>query len=371
MTKTQIQDTIRQLYVSTGRFPKIAELAVAFSMPQYKVTLMLQRFVQDGFLIRVGNWYRFPPVVTATEAELTEAPPVSSPDVSSALLSVPVTEPDPPAPEPELLRFLPVLRWTFLVIGVVASLLAAWYTELWFAEYLPVWVAWLTAGIFVAFTVMAFELSLFLFVQAMENRGAWLSGIKWGALLLGVFIFVLWVVVLGVSIGARVAGQYNQWVGEQVASPVDPAEIARKTELDQIPNQRQSDKDNIARWQPLLDTAAALVQKSGADLETKQTWGKTYAAAQSDVALYTKRILQAQEDIKALNARELELQKATPPVQSAKDMDDAYTWAGRALGIPKGQVQFWANVLPAVFLDVIAPVGVTVFLFVGGRKRKL
>ena len=373
MTKHDIQDHIRAMHVQLGRFPKIAEMAVEFNMPQYQVTNMLQRFVQDGFLIRVGNWYRFPPVVTATEEELHTQPtkgtqPAPEQPPPSPVVPPPVDPPDSLTRTIE--QFLPILRWAFLAIGAVATVLAAWYNELWFEEYLPAWVSWLTAGIFVGFAIMAFELALWLFVQAIQDRTRWLGGIKWGLVFMSAVIMTLWIIVLGVSITARVAGQYNQWVAEQVTTPQDPKEVARTTELANLQITRKTNQDNVATWQPLLESAAGLVAKAGVDLETKDKWPKTYAQAQADVTKYSGLIIKAQDEVKGLNAREVVLLAAAPTAPTKRDMDDAYSWAAKAMSVPKEQVHFWANVFPAIFLDVIAPVGFTVFFFLGGGKRR-
>ncbi len=364
MTKQDILARIHAMHAQLGRFPKIAEMAVEFRMAQYNISNMLHRFVEDGSLIRVGNWYRLPPVVTATAAELTK------PAEAESVKETPPTLVEDTAMESGIAMFIPALRWTFLFIGIIATVLASWYNALWFGDHLPMWAAWLTASIFVAFTIMAFELALYLFIQAFKRRTKRLREIKWGHFLMSLAIFALWVIVLVVSIGARVAGQYNQWVDQQIENPVAPEEQARKLELAQIATAREQAESNIKTWAPLLDTQAKLMAQAGATLDAKDKYPVTYANAVAQVDKFTTDIKKAQADIKGYNARELVLIAAAPAVQTKKDMDDAYTWVASALKTTKGDVQFWANLFPAIFLDVIAPVGFTVFFFLRGKKPK-
>jgi hypothetical protein len=368
MTKSETQSIIRGKAAELGRFPKIGELIGPLGLPRWRVSKLLQKLVTIGWLVKVGTGYGFPadgaPVDVTPTAPVDPAPEASPKPVAASSAPTPSTDtPD------GIARFLPAIRWSFLFIGIIAGALAAWYIELWFAGFLPLWAAWLTATLFVGFSIMSLELALFLFSRALRNRTNAIKGIHWVQLLLAVLVLVLWVIVVGFSVATRVAGQYNQWVAEQVASPMDPAEVTRKTELTQIEDQVALDKTNISTWQPLLDTASALVQKAGADLETKQTWGKTYLQATTDVATYTRKIAEAQKDIETKGARQLVLLSAAPKVQTVKDLDDAYTWAGRALHVPKAEVQFWANLFPAIFLDVIAPVGFTVFFFLSVTRK--
>ena len=373
MTKSEIQSIIRGKAAELGRFPKIGELIGPLGLPRWRVSELLQKLVQMGWLSKVGTGYGFP--ADGAPVDLPPAPvpaPVDPAPEAQPRAVASSSAPTPSTDTPDgIARFLPAIRWSFLAIGIIAGALAAWYIELWFAGFLPEWASWLTAVLFVGFSIMSLELALFLFSRALRNRTNVIKGIHWVQLLLAVLVLVLWVIVVGFSVATRVAGQYNQWVAEQVAKPVAPEEVARKTELTQIEDAVALDKKNVGTWQPLLDTAAALVQKAGADLETKQAWGKTYLQATTDVALYTKKIAETQKDIETKGARQLVLQLAAPKVQTAADLDDAYTWAGRALHVPKAEVQFWANLFPAIFLDVIAPVGFTVFFFLGvARKPK-
>lgn len=332
MTKESLKLEISRLYKESGKFPKIERLAQISALPMYRVTLLLKEFVTDGFLLRVGNWYRFPEQLETI------------PEYQGELITQPKkkVEEKPAAVDPLTIR---IIKWSMGIIGIGMVGVSGYYTAIWMSEYLPPFLAWFFSILAVSFSVMAFEVAIYF-------RSIRRTAISW--LFLG-----LWLVVFLFSIGSTIAGQYNQEVNNQNESIIKAETTSGNKALFSIKEEDKlrlqlAVKSKQARQKQLLVKLAEYDSKP-LDQEYKDArW--EFGKIETDI----KTIGQEQ---KALGAEMEKLIALDPALLSKKESAGFYDWLGKIFGTDTGWIKFLFFLFPAILIDLLAPIGIAVFLF--------
>lgn len=385
MTRTEVKHIIQRLAEQQGRFPMIQDIATALNVMAYRVPPILKVLVDEGWLLRVGNNYRLAPTGPLPPDEIpgthvqrgtvsaapNSVPPASSPPAPVAIPeAIPTALPLPSTPmvapaapiqaKPD--SSLTVLRWVLLFIGVGAIIGSTYYTGIWMSESNPGWLAWLLSAIMVTFSTAAFDFIVALLSGTVTRH--------WCRFLIAGGFFVLWLVVITFSIGSTIAGQYNRHahqLGALRGSVEEQNQSATLTRLNSAlvaaeasQKSAQAALDSLIRNQPQVPT----------DLKELAQYRTTFNNVQDAIKAQQGAVQQAQASVG--NARQLlEAFVAQNPKAQAiatAQVPDFYAWIARTFHTDKDQVQFWLNLFPAVFLDLIAPAAIAIFLFM--RKRE-
>jgi len=253
------------------------------------------------------------------------------------------------------------------IIGVGASIISIYYTAIWLFEFLPIPFALLLSSIMVGFSVFAFE-TVILFASGQVTRS------RISKILISTGFVILWIVVSAFSIFSTVAGQYNRNVAnkrEQVRTGVDSGKASwvllqeRKTDLQKrIGEQR----DRISTLNKLLSGMGDVKTRS----ENNQLWYETQFRLQEANKEITKSSDEL-EKIRDEEDRRIAHSKKTGEIlnTSKVDLPDFYGWLAGIFNVSHDWVQFLMSLFPAVFVDIISPVGVALALFLRNKYKKI
>ena len=213
-----------------------------------------------------------------------------------------------------------IIRVALFVISAGAAIMSIYYSCLWFLERLPFLMALVSAVIMVGYGV--------LFPEVIADIGH-----KPVSYIIG----FTGIVVILFSMMSTVAGQYNQRKVNLEAS-------GASLRLSELRRQEKTLEGSIASLEAQIE---AISQE------------------ESESKLYMMRITQEKLDanVEALGAVRLQILEEVD-IQG-KSRQDFYTWAGSVVGSSPDSFEFWMSLFPALFFDIIAPLGLLVAL----RKR--
>jgi hypothetical protein len=369
-TKKKITALIHEL----GRFPKIQELAAALNMNVYQTQLTLKSLVEEGFLTMQGNWYRLAPSVSL------DTPKVHTVSEKIGLLGqYERTVPEPPGvwqenniklPEKVTPEVKEKSDWTIMIIrfcmgfvGVGALILSLYNTYIWQRELSPPFLAGVLSAIVVVFSVFAFEIVLLFVSKEITD--------KWWRWLVSLIFGILWSIVAIFSITSTIAGQYNQHVSKLVTTAKENLTVTANQEQWALLEEKKTQiNDQIAgKKTQLSDYKSILVTTDEKDPKNKGTINDT----RWHIVLVNRDIDKLNKDLTATIAQQQEALNKNPEGTSANTIVEKtlnfYTWVATILGKDENTIQFWMNLFPAVFVDIIAPMALAIALFLKRRKK--
>lgn len=391
MTRNEIQEVILKKISQLGRFPKIAELAEEFGINPHQTKKILKSLVADGFLVTQGNWYRLaknPPVVvpnnnsrhtfsgqiaanqevSATKESTPEVKFISVEDKRPVTVSVerPVVKPRPQKiqeqeqkTKTQADRSIAIIRLVMGLVATSASVLSFYFTFKWLSNTLPPIIAALLSGSMIGFTAFAFEVILLFLSRLISTH--------WSRWIIVLGFSILWIVVAGFSITTTIALQYsehNRLLTEQAEEAKEVAIAKIQWELVQERKRDLNDriKEKVGQLNQL--TVATAITDIG---------GKVWEDHQWRLTVMNRDIAQLTKDLEAVRNEERALLEKNPEATTAnemRDVPDFYGWVAGILKVRKNSVQFWMSVLPAIFVDFIAPTALGVSLFLKKRQKK-
>jgi hypothetical protein len=250
-----------------------------------------------------------------------------------------------------------IIRIIMGVVGSGASAMSCYYTTIWLLEFLPSFLAFFLSFLMIIFSVLAFQV-VFVIHQ---------SHTKWQWVLIPVFS-VLWITVVFFSMGSTVAGQYNvryektvQEITDTSSVPtdiilIDMAEDDIVTIEDEL-TARKRDRDSMLESLEKIN-ALSVEERLARQDEYNQIWNRMNAI--------NGRINQLVMDLDAARTRyrkEIVQRGASIVTNQVQEERNFYTWLSSIFGIDAEQVQFWSSIFPAIFIDLIAPIGIAVAFF--------
>lgn len=256
-------------------------------------------------------------------------------------------------------------------IGIGASVLSCYYTSVWLFEFLPPFLAVFLSFIMILFSVLAFQTIIFIW-QQKEHPKRHLKWYRWVVLevrqnFLVVVFSILWVIVAVFSMGSTVAGQYNKYVAQERQQVIEQEQTdttknqllitelktSEKTTLSNI-DEKKRYREHIVSSLEQFKTIQEQIdkQKEYNDLRRRLT------VTDKEIDSLLRTLTTTREEIQ-------ELIKTTDYTIVVKQ--DFYTWIATLLGFSKDMIQFIFSIFPALFIDIIAPTGVAVALFL--KKR--
>lgn len=384
MTKQAFLSTIEDVVQTTGKFPKVEYLSQKFGIPQYKISGLLKQLSITGELIRVNNWYRLPSQIAdmseekiaSFSSETKEAIPEqkeaieeSENIVKDAIEQAPVIESNkiddsPMRADTQIIKrdyTLDLLSWILFTMGIGAAIASAYYSQIYLAAANKPFAAW-----FLSILMVTFSSIVFVLIALMISKKITVS--KWRYVLVAIFS-LLWVITTSYSIAATVAGQFNQRavymeskIQHENNTLITSNAIDQQRELrDGLEASRNDARTRLNNLFIAADIA----------LKTPELIKESWTSIQS-------RIVATQETIKALGDKieasmlaERELIKNNPEAQAEikKQKTFAQWIASFNANGNEEAVQLLMTLFPAIFLDIIAPIFLTLFIFIRKREK--
>lgn len=236
------------------------------------------------------------------------------------------------------------LRYVLLLVGSGSVYMSVYYSNKWLLDFLSPNRALLLSSIMVIFAVSAFEL-IVLFKKEKQY------------ILVILFTF-LWCVVTIFSMTSTIAGQYNSRMSFINKTYKEKSkESTQLIQYKEYEEQRKEYKETITMlrkdslyYQGLLSqfNSAEDIQKN---INKYNSLSWSYRRTQNEL----KSIIAKLEKLRK-NSRGVSLIEKVPP--------DFYLWISSMFGWKPDLIQFWMSIFPAIFIDLVAPISIAVFMFV-------
>jgi hypothetical protein len=254
------------------------------------------------------------------------------------------------------------------VIGIGAAIISTYYTTIWLLEFLPLSFSLLLSGIMIGFSVSAFETVILFFTgQVTKNKYAKVS-IATG------FIF-LWIIVSAFSIVSTIAGQYNK----HVSNLRDKSkEVSSTAGADwNIIQEKESDlKARINEYRKQMKTYDKLsseMESIESRTTNENTWNENQwrtRKSQENIERLSEELNKVRDEKRVLLNKNRETGVVLTDKSKAKDIPNFYGWLAGVLSMNEDLVQFFLSLFPAVFCDIVAPVGIALSLFLRNKYKK-
>ena len=236
-----------------------------------------------------------------------------------------------------------ILRYILLGVGIGASYMSVYYSQLWLETFLNPQRATLLAVIMVLYAVTSFEL-IILFKQRRRH-------------VLTAIFSILWVIVSFFSMVSTVAGQYNGRM-EQIYQEQQSLQsvILQNASVEEY----QGVKSRIDNQLELLESDYRQIQNLLLNYTSPEQIADN-ASIYNNLTWQRRGLVEQRESL----LKELEQLDANRPqaVIQAEKMD-FFTWVSRVLGMDADSIQFWLSIFPALFIDLIAPLSFAVVMFI-------
>lgn len=234
-----------------------------------------------------------------------------------------------------------VMRVIFAILAVGASVVSIRNTSRYLIESYPV--LW-------AFTLSAL-MSLFMVSAAAMVTYFWQRGHKVKASGLA----ILWAVVTLYSMASTSIGMYQS----QKESFVEKATVER---VDNTSKSLYAESVKQAEGiQKLIDAKMVTLQRLNEDIRTFTPDSKQYANTSWSITVAERYINDRQKELNELTSkREVLIQDQETHVVIAKNF---YEQMGDIFKIPPALIQFVLSLMASIFIDIIAPIGASLALF--------
>lgn len=232
------------------------------------------------------------------------------------------------------------LRYVLLVIGFGAIYMSVYYSYEWLNDFLSPFKAAMLASIMVMFAVSAFEL-IILFRKEKKYY-------------LVILFSFLWFIVTIFSMISTVAGQYN----------VRIADLTERYQNQSLKEKQVQDKIDYKEQKAELRSTLADLRKDN-NYYQKQLNRINIKENEKQYRYLSWNLRRVQNRIEKI-LKELDSLRTSGKFEKVihKRPPDFYLWVASLFGWKPDMIQFWLSVFPAVFIDLVAPISVAVFMFV-------
>lgn len=368
--KQRVRETINEHIRRTLHFPDLDELQGSLSdIAPRELARGLSALVTAGFITPDGSgWFRLASKddVKAPEPE----PPLKEEPERKAIKRT--TKPAParkakPADERTYGVPIYIVQGVMSIIGIGAAVISVYYTTIWLLEFLPAVFALLLSSIMIGFSIASFE-TVILFMSGEVTRSRWVKvSIATGFIL-------LWIVVSFFSIMSTVAGQYNK----HVSNLRDQAKAGISTGRAQwgiLQEQKGELQKRLSDYQKQVTTLTNIMDGMGS-VEARKNNAGVWAENQWQLQKANEQMSRIASDLDKVREQERaqieESRKSGVLLSLAGDLKqvpDFYGWMSTIVKVDRDKVQFWLALFPAVFCDVMGPIGIAMGLFLRRKKR--
>jgi hypothetical protein len=383
-TQHEVRRAIMQAVRNTDRFPTLQELCTALNFSAEQVYKYMNSLVEDKYLEKNGMWYKFAADRPESVHEIAEMSndvqePVQeiAPEVFEEM-SVEIKEPMQESTQKKVKIInkpknkkqthiygiqVRIIQAVMTIIGTGASIISIYYTNIWLIEFLPFIPALLLSIIMVGFSVFAFEI-IILFFTGHITGNKWVQGIVITSFTL------LWLVATSFSIFSTIAGQVNKEFQKREKSEMT-AESNSKEQWQLLQEQKIELKERLNDYRHQIQTYNQIL--SGMN-SVKNREGNQNAWNDINYKLYTAQgaitsILGKIEEVRTNERKIIDDSKGKSFVSKVKTKTriDFYVWLAKIFGVDPDKIQFFMALMPAVFVDLIAPFGLATALFLKNK----
>jgi len=246
-----------------------------------------------------------------------------------------------------------LVRWILFAVAVIAMIISTGYSYAWLVQFLdPVRAVLLAAAVVVYVTF------------APEGAALLLRRRSVSTVVLASLLVMTALAALVFSMAMTVIGQYNGMTELLATRGAETSTAARDVAtLDVLRAEErtaQAAADGLQREVGLQHDAMARLE-AGTPAHGSAT--RQLGALQDRLYYAGKRLTAAREKVLSYLAR--------PDAVTTDEVrrEDFYTFAARETGMGRGVVEFILYLIPALFMDIIAPLGMFVALGVIGRRE--
>ena len=380
---------ILEVVQNTGSFPKISWLAKELGTNEYQIRQILKELVREKFLYMKGNWYylsknEYNRICNndkrnkKTQREQDVAGSIQNNNLGHIQNEENVNlghiqndfgriqNEENVQNNVQNVQNRPIfdiaifsIRFVLFTVGTGAVILSFYFTFTWLADTLPKYIAALVSGIMIGFSSMAFQV-IILFVTKQVVT-------KWYRFLIAAGFLVLWAIVVSFSMLSTVAVQYDEYIKNVVVEAetlkdisVGRSEWALLQEEKRITETQLEDKRMAYHY--YLETS-----------KTQQIGSKVWNDNQWRITLNQREIDKLVEQLKKVQENEKRMLKELPEATVADNttgrINNFFTWVSTTFNFNQNIFRFLITSFPAVFIDLIAPIALSIAFFL--KKKKI
>lgn len=251
------------------------------------------------------------------------------------------------------------------LIGVGASIISVYYTTYWLVEFLPLPFALLLSSIMIGFSVFAFE-AVILFLSGEVTQK------KTTRLLVASGLIFLWIIVSAFSITSTVAGQYNKHISnlkEKNQTDIDTGRLSW--------NLLQERKKDIVRriedyqkQNKMYEVLAGQMNDLKDRVDNERAWQDAQTRTERN-NWELNRLTTELGKLREEEQRQLEEARKTGEKigEGTLGIPDFYGWIANIIHLHRDWVQFLLSLFPAIFVDIISPIGIAIALFLRNKNK--
>lgn len=234
-----------------------------------------------------------------------------------------------------------VIRIVMAIVGVAAVILSAHYTYRFLLPSNGPFIAMTLSCAMIVFSVVSFDVIIYFWKP--RHHG------------LSIMFSVLWVIVASFSMFSTMEVNYNGYIALEETSLDDNREVnTNRIRLSALELQIEAKKEEIES----LTKSVSDYTGSGV---TISAWYLTEMQ---------KKVSTASLELQALFDRMDDMLEETPEAVTSTETKKVtfYDSVERITKIPARTLHFVIHILPAVFIDIIAPFSIAIAIFLGGKK---
>lgn len=324
VTKQIILEALSRLPHKENWIPKIKDISKSLGLKNRRVSTILKGLWESGDLLKIGNRYQFNYECLKTTKKQKVL----------------------------ILNYL--LSWILFAIGLFSSLISAYFTSFFLATSMEKVLAWLLPIIMELFASIVFIL-----IALIVSGNLIKSKFK---ILLVFILFLLWVLSASYSVITTIAGQFHKFQNKNVES----IEINNKNIVDQnlIQLEQETRRELIKSRDLAIDRLNSLLKTADIVREDPSKVTDSWTTIQSRI--YSTQKMIEELEIKINNSRENEkkliIQNPMANVKTKKEIT-FFSWIASIFNGNEDTIQFGMSIFPAIFLDIISPIFLTLFVF--------
>jgi hypothetical protein len=389
MSPTDFYNIIYALPRGQSGFPTKKAMSEATGLNIWNVKLFLKGLVKSGKIRMEGNWYKFnedkkinidnshESLKEVFEKEITdeqakdyleyiveenkhdttwdnlvkEANQIKHDLLDVPKISIKISK--------IKLESFTILRWVMLIIGIGASVISAYYTQIWQHETLNIFWSWFLSLIMIGFSSAAFLTLIGLITKSIYSKfSTWLMS--------GVF-FLLWIICLIYSIQATVAGRYNQYQEIVLKNKVlENDQSINKIKINNLLENINSLKEDKANNQKQLDVLLNQYDYAQVGMLVK---GETFQSIQNKIIKVQGIIENINNKLESKNIEYEKILQSSNIINTNESKFGFYDWAAKVYKTDRGNIEWIFILFPSLFLDIASPIALAVFMFLGRRKN--
>lgn len=368
-----IKKKIHKLIKQKKRFPTLQEMCNILNFNEEQTKKYMGALAEDGKLEKIGDWYRFR-INNEIEKEESIEDVIDRSFVNIEIIPInkdnrgKMIKNKKKKATKKKLYGLPIYIIQLLMgtIGSGAAIISIYYTTIWLFEFLPWGFALLLSSIMVGFSISAFE-TIILFMSGQVTKS------KVSKVSISISFIVLWIIVTFFSIMSTVAGQYNKHVANLKTKV--KIEGTENISYSLIKEQKKELLQRLSEYRNQISTLNKLIS-SMSDIKSRNENNKLWKESQYRLYYANKNIQRVNKELNKLRKKESEIIKISKKkgtiltgINTKKEIPNFYGWLSGIFSVDEDKVQFSMSLFPAIFVDIISPIGIALALFLRNRYK--